>query len=279
MTHTKCVPVNGKNISIQLLGEGEHLIVLLHGAGVLSPILEFKALSNLLAKNYKVLVIENFGYGFSDCTTKERTIENIVDELHQVISSIGYKQYILMGHSISGIYSLYYSNQYPHEVLAFVGIDCSVPKQIDVLNTQKINLIAIQFTRFLMKHGLLKLTTYTHSSYLPPIEGVYWSDDEIQIFKRLYLENNSNDTVLNEVQNLTKNFKMSYHLKFPKTIPTLFFLSKKTCKQIKQWEKMHMEIATYHDKSKAILYEGTHFLHYSHAQQIANETVAWLTSL
>lgn len=279
MIHKKYITINGKNISIQLLGGGKTLIVLLHGAGVLSPILEFKALSNLLAKNYKVLVIENFGYGFSDCITKERTVENIVDELHEVISSIGYKQYILMGHSISGVYSLYYANQYPNEVLAFIGIDCSVPKQIDVLNTQKINLFVINLTRFLLKHGLLKLTTYSRSSFLPSIKGKHWSDDEIKLFKHLYLQNNSNDTVLNELQNMTRNFKVAYHMKFPKTIPTLFFLSRKSCKQIKKWEKMHFEITNNQDKSKVILCEGTHFLHYSHYQQIANETIVWVTSL
>lgn len=279
MTHTRYVTVNGKKISIQLLGEGENLIVLLHGAGVLSPILEFKALSNLLAKNYRVLIVENFGYGFSDCISTERTIENIADELHKVISFFGYKEYILMGHSISGVYSLYYSNQYPNEVLAFIGIDCSVPKQIDVWNTQKINLIAINLTRFLLKYGVLKLTTYNHSSFLPSIKGEHWSDDEIKLFKHLYLENNANDTVLNEVQNVNRNFKKAYHLKFPKTIPTLFFLSEKSCKQLKKWEEMHSEIATNQDKIKIIVCKGTHFLHYSHSQQIANETVAWITSL
>lgn len=279
MIHTRYITVNGKNISIQLLGEGETLIVLLHGAGVLSPILEFKALSSLLAKKYKVLVVENFGYGLSDCITKERTIENITYELHEVISSIGNKQYIIMGHSISGVYSLYYANQYPNEILAFIGIDCSIPKQIDVLNTQKINLFAIKLTRFLSKSGILKLTTYIRSSFLPTIEGVHWSDDEIALFKQLYLEKNSNDTVLNELENTTRNFKMAYHMKFPNTIPTLFFLSKKSCKQLKKWEQMHIEITNVQDKSKIILCDGTHFLHYSHSPQIVNESVEWLISL
>ncbi len=157
MTDREFISIGKNKISTQLLGEGEILIVLLHGAGVLSPILEFKALSNLLAKKYKVLVIENFGYGCSDCINKERTVQNIVYEIHEIVSKFHHKQYILMGHSISGIYSLYYSNQYPNEVLAFICIDFSVPKQIDILNTQKINIFMIKMTRFLIKSGFLKL--------------------------------------------------------------------------------------------------------------------------
>ena len=279
MTSTEFISIGRNKISTQLLGEGEILIVLLHGAGVLSPILEFKALSNLLAEKYKVLVIENFGYGCSDCINKERTIQNIVCEIHEIVSKFHHKQYILMGHSMSGIYSLYYSNQYPNEVIAFIGIDSSVPKQIDVLNTQKINIFLLKMTRFLMKSGLLKLRANKPSSFLPSIEGVNWSDDESTLFKQLYLQNNSNDTILNELQNMTQNFKSAYNMRFADTIPALFFLSKQSCKQVKNWEQLHLDITNQHEQNKVVLYDGTHFLHYSHPFQIAQETFEWLASI
>lgn len=279
MISTEFINIGKNKISTKLLGKGETLIVLLHGAGVLSPILEFKALSNLLAEKYKVLVIENFGYGCSDCTNKERTIQNIVYEIHEIVSKFHQKQYILMGHSISGVYSLYYSNQYPDEVIAFIGIDSSVPKQIDILNTQKINIFMIKITRFLMKSGLLKLIANKSSSFLPSIDGISWSDNEVTLFKELYLQNNSNDTILNELQNMTQNFKSAYNMRFSDTIPALFFLSKQSCKQVRNWEQLHLEITNQHDKNKIVLCDGAHFLHYSHPFQIAQETFEWVTEI
>ena len=150
----KYIEIDGYNIATQLLGEGENLIVLLHGGGILSPIMEFKEISELLAQNFKVLVIECFGYGLSDSITKERTIENITDEIHRVISAYQFKKYIIIGHSIAGVYSLFYTNKYPEEVIAFIGIDTSVPKQNEYLNLQFLNVFAARVTRFLRKSKL-----------------------------------------------------------------------------------------------------------------------------
>ncbi|MQK95711.1 alpha/beta fold hydrolase, partial [Escherichia coli] len=53
----------------------------------------------------------------------------ITSELHEALQQLKIDRYILMGHSISGIYGLEYVNQYRNEVSAFVGIDTSVPAQ------------------------------------------------------------------------------------------------------------------------------------------------------
>ena len=82
-----------------------------------------------LSPFYKVAVIEPFGYGVSDVTEKERCLGNIVEEMHEALQQLGIDRYILMGHSIAGIYGLEYVNRYEHKVRAFVGIDSSYPKQ------------------------------------------------------------------------------------------------------------------------------------------------------
>lgn len=78
---------------------------------------------------------------------------------------------------------------------------------------------------------------------------------------------------------MTQNFKSAYNMKFSDTIPTLFFLSKQTCKQVKNWEQLHLDITNQQKQNKVILYDGTHFLHYSHPFQITQETFKWLTSI
>ena len=140
------VKVNGKKMTVEIAGlqaEESPVIVLLPGLGSPSPVLEFRPLAEKLGKTYKVITVEPFGYGLSDPADTERSIENIVEELHACLEEIGVHRYYLMAHSISGLYSLYYANTYPEEVRGFIGIDSSVPKQNEnePFDTTKLNLL------------------------------------------------------------------------------------------------------------------------------------------
>ena len=63
----------------------------------------------------------------SDEASTPRTVENYCSELHGLMEYLGIDEYTLIGHSISGAHAVYYANQYPDEVTAFIGIDASVP--------------------------------------------------------------------------------------------------------------------------------------------------------
>ena len=75
-------------INIVDKGEGEKTIFLLPGPGIASPYLDFKPMINGLKKDYRVVTIEPFGYGLSSQTNRRRSIENIVDEIHQVAQKL-----------------------------------------------------------------------------------------------------------------------------------------------------------------------------------------------
>ena len=113
-------------------GDGENTIVLLSGLGTAAPVLDFEPLVNELAKNHKVVVVESFRYGWSNVTNKERTVENIVEEIWTALKKSNIEgPYILMPPSISGIYSMYYANAYPDEVKAVIGIDFTLPQVLE----------------------------------------------------------------------------------------------------------------------------------------------------
>lgn len=126
------VDIGGRKMVVEITGkDGAPTIVLLPGWGCASPVLEFRPLAERLAKDYRVITVEPFGYGLSDGTDKARTADNIVEELHDYMKQLGCGEYYLMGHSIAGLYSLYWANQYPEEIQGFIGIDPSVPKMED----------------------------------------------------------------------------------------------------------------------------------------------------
>ncbi|OUM67643.1 hypothetical protein PIROE2DRAFT_4807 [Piromyces sp. E2] len=68
-----------------------------------------KILLNIFLKNFNVVMIEPFGYGLSDITKKERTVDNIATELHTCLNKLDLNRVYLMAHSIGGIYSLAYN--------------------------------------------------------------------------------------------------------------------------------------------------------------------------
>lgn len=78
------VEVDGKKMHIYSEGKGEKTIVMLSGLGTVAPSIDFKPLIEEFKNDYKVVVVETFGYGFSDKTDKERSAENIVNEIRKL---------------------------------------------------------------------------------------------------------------------------------------------------------------------------------------------------
>ena len=108
-------------------GHAGPTMVLLSGLGTAAPALDFAPLIRQLGA-YNVIVVEGFGYGYSDMSARPRTVQNITAELHDALAKLGApKPYILVGHSIAGFYTLAYAHRYPQEVSAVVGIDPTVP--------------------------------------------------------------------------------------------------------------------------------------------------------
>ena len=52
------VLVNGHEMNVYVEGDGPETIVVLSGAGIASPILDFKNVSDSLSKRYKVVIVE-----------------------------------------------------------------------------------------------------------------------------------------------------------------------------------------------------------------------------
>lgn len=88
---------------------------------------DFSDLINALKEEFQIIVIEYYGYGASEDTHRPRTSENICYEIYNALKKLDVKSYILIPHSISGLYALSYVNSYPDEVEAIIGIDMTLP--------------------------------------------------------------------------------------------------------------------------------------------------------
>ena len=129
------VEVNGYNMSVYTEGDGDKTFVFMSGGGTCSPILDFKSLYSLLSNEYKIAVVEKFGYGFSDVVDENRDIDTILSETRMALDKAGIEPpYVLCSHSMSGLEALYWAQKYPEEVEAIVGLDMAVPGYYDEMN-------------------------------------------------------------------------------------------------------------------------------------------------
>lgn len=107
------VEVDGHNMSIYSEGTGEKTLVFMSGRGTCSPILDFKPLYSLLSDEYKIVVVEKFGYGFSDVVDEPRDIDTMLSQTRVALQEAGHDgPYVLCPHSMSGIEALYWAQQY-----------------------------------------------------------------------------------------------------------------------------------------------------------------------
>ena len=122
------VEVDGHKMSVYAEGSGDKTLVFLSGSETPSPILDFKSLYSLLSDTHKIVVVERFGYGFSDVVDTPRDIDTVLEETRAALVAAGVNgPYVLCPHSMSGLEALYWAQQYPEEVEAIVGLDMAVP--------------------------------------------------------------------------------------------------------------------------------------------------------
>jgi pimeloyl-ACP methyl ester carboxylesterase len=257
------VPVDGKQMNVVIQGQGEETIVLLPGFGTASPALDFKPLVSALVPDYKVVVVEPFGYGLSDQTEKERSSANIVSEIHEALQSLEIDRYILMAHSISGLYSLDYVNQYPNEVTAFIGLDNSVPS----LSEQKIEPSDTVPVKWFRNLGFARLQLKLSAD---PYEGLPYDEETKEQLNILIRKNMYNTTQLNEAVSMYSNFEAAKQLTFPSDLSVLLFVQANH-PVVEEWVPEHKKQIAESAHGEIVLLDADHYLYRSHPEEISAE--------
>ncbi|WP_341348507.1 alpha/beta hydrolase [Paenibacillus sp. FSL H3-0469] len=267
------VSVDGKNMNVFIEGAGPDTVVLLPGFGTASPALDFKLLIDELSPHYKVVVVEPFGYGLSDATKKERTSENIVSEIHEALQQLHMDRYILMGHSISGIYSLYYVNKYSDEVSAFVGLDSSVPS----LSEKKIESSETTMVKWFRDLGFARLQLKLSAD---PYEGLSYDAHTKEQLNLLIQKNMYNTTQLNEAESMFSNFEKAEQRKvtFPPNLPVLLFVQAEH-PATDQWIPEHEKLIKNSVHAEMELLDANHYVYRSHPKQIAEKFMSFMRGI
>lgn len=267
------VNIDEHKMHVYIKGEGTNTIVLLPELGTTAPALDFEPLVEELSEDNRVVVVEPFGYGWSDTTNKERTVENIVEEIRLALKKSNIEgPYLLMPHSISGIYSMYYANKYPDEVKAIIGIDATLPKAIEYFNEDVPTMP--NFMRYIAPTGLARLALYIEpEDYLPLAEDETYSKDNLKKTKAISAWKSYNKNVVNEANEIKNNIDKTKNMSFPSDMPVLFFTTKqdKVNAEGKSNVTFYQTQLTEFSGSKLVTLEGHHYLHWTRYKEISDE--------
>ena len=214
------VKVDDHNMSVYICGEGETTLVFLSGAGTCSPILDFKSLYSLLCDEYKIVVVEKFGYGFSDVVDKERNIDSILSDTRAALTAAGLESpYILCPHSMSGIEALYWVQQYPNEVDAIIGLDMAVPQYYD---TMDINIPIMKLGEYAAGLGITRLLPGLSES--DAIKHGTLTDEEKDIYRAVFYSRTATVSMIEEAKAIKENARL-VSLGEVSQVPMLLFIS------------------------------------------------------
>lgn len=119
------IDIGERSMHINCMGTGSPTIVLDAGQGGWS--IDYADLQAELAQVNQVCAYDRAGYGWSDVADDERSLANITDDLHLLLSNAEIEApYVLVGFSFSGLSARYYYEQYPDTLAGLVLLDPSV---------------------------------------------------------------------------------------------------------------------------------------------------------
>jgi pimeloyl-ACP methyl ester carboxylesterase len=85
-----------------------------------------------ISKITRVCAYDRAGYGWSDLQPGPRDADRIADQLHALLTQAGINgPFVLMGHSIAGLYIRAYATRYPQNLCGLIFVDSATPLQDD----------------------------------------------------------------------------------------------------------------------------------------------------
>ena len=273
MKKIKCngelVTINGNKIHVYRAGNADApAILFMSGHCTISPVYDFKVLYEKLLPNFRVIIIEKFGYGYSDICDSPCDIDTLVSIQRQALAALGETgPYILATHSMSGIEAIRWKQKFPDEVRAIIGIDMATPLSFSVWSEEDIK----KTVRLMQVLRRLKF-----ASVLTSVSKLSLSEDEFKQHKLLKRRNAFNICCINEAKEVLNNAKVVGN-DGNIECPTLLFSSNGK-DQEKDWVENQQKFAIIMG-ARLISYDCSHYIHYFKSDEMCKEIIQFINSL
>ena len=266
------VLVNGHQMNVYVQGEGPETIVVISGAGIASPILDFKEVSESLSKQYKLVIVERAGYGYSDDSNHSRDVMEVLSETRQALSQANITgPFIILSYSMASLESLAWQEKYPDEVKALIGLDWALPSSYENL---KQNQALLTVAYWSSKIGLLRY--FPESFY---IKNQTLTENERKQYKLLAYKQLMSQAMLYESQTVKENAKKVPSSINPK-IPTLLLVSngEGTSFSQSEWQRYAERFASDQSNVQVVYMDAPHDLYHYQSHEIVSQIEDFLKS-
>ncbi len=120
--------VGGYSMHLYCTGSGSPTVLLSSGLG--DDFTEWAKVQPVLSKLTRVCSYDRAGFGWSEPRPGIQDAKAIASHLHQLVQVAGIQRpFVLVGHSISGLYLRYYAAHYSGDLAGLVFIDGATPLQ------------------------------------------------------------------------------------------------------------------------------------------------------
>ncbi len=263
------VTVNGHKLHVYVQGDqNAPPIVFMAGHCTVAPVYDFKVLYEKLTQDLRVIVIEKFGYGYSDIWDSPSDIDTLVSVQRQALTALGEAgPYILAPHSMSGLEAIRWKQKYPDEVSAIVGIDMATPLSFSVWTEKEIKK-TVRLMKVLRTLKLVPLLTSLNHRSL--------SEEEIQQHELLKKRNTFNICCINEAAAVLKNARTVGEDGNIRCPALLFSSNGKD--QEKDWVENQQRFAAIMG-ARLVSYDCGHYIHHFKSDEMSKEITQFVRSL
>ncbi|UNK18794.1 alpha/beta hydrolase [Paenibacillus sp. N3/727] len=270
------VNVNNHQMHVYTEGSGAKTLVFMSGGGTSSPVLDFKGLYSKLSNQYRVVVVEKAGYGYSETAAVSRDIDTILEETRTALSLAGEQApYILYPHSMSGIEALYWAQKYPEEVTAIMGLDPAIPAAYEKFPLPSDFTMGI--TSFAARIGITRFfPSIVNSS--AAIQENHLSEQEKNIYRAIFYEKTQTSNMNEEVKMILNNAQKVSEGGIP-NVPMYFFISNGKEVPLDDWKNLLMEYVGAAKDGKYMILDSGHYIHDYEPEIIVEESMKFIESI
>lgn len=294
------VEVGGQHMNVYTAGSGARTLVFLAGYGTPSPVFDFKPLYSRLTDYCRIVVIEKFGYGYSDECAGERAVDIVVDEAREALFRLDITgPYILAAHSAGGIEALWWAEHYPDEVEGIIGLDSSVPAQYTAYRVpqdpaaweaqdmdEAVAAMSV-YDFFMYDAGLIRLLM-NPDKLLPALSSDVLTEAEKEQYRAIaydmYCRGSGAAFQRETIMTARQLADLQEYCSSPvPDVPTLFFVSDgRVMEQVMEpsdWIRIHTEYVSGLSNGTVIYLDCGHYVHAERPAEVAAGILSFMESL
>ena len=279
------IDINNHKMHIYAKGFGSPTIVFTVGSGTPCAYTDYYYIQKELQKITRTVSYDRPGFGWSESTPLPRTINNQVNELHNLLIKSGEKPpYILVGHSLASLEVIHYAQLFPGEVSGIILIDGGNPT-LYANYSEAFALSLNRISKGLQITGIARILG-SIDILLPLVgenERCKQLPDKLQkIDKAMFYSKLGNDFNINSLQNINANAKEVVAKGKLGDIPLVILTAGKDSK----WQDSQIDLKNWSSNSKQeTLSDAIHYIHWSHSdividrlQEMVRQTKALLNT-